>query len=136
MRSCSRLISTASKPKFRQPKFIGLSGSCRNGSLNTLLVKAAASIAADAGAVVNIIDMNHYVLPVFNEDIEKDMIPSSVRELKAAFVDCDGFIVASPEYNGSMTPLLCNTLAWMSRTLGEKEGKLKHYSYYRLSTII
>lgn len=117
-----RKLSVAVKrPHFRAPKFIGLSGSSRMGSLNTMLLKATSAIAVDAGAEVNIIDMNQYKLPLFSEDMEKDL-PTCVIDLKKAFLNCDGFIIASPEYNGSITPLLCNTLAWMSRTLGEKEG--------------
>lgn len=116
------LSSQAVRPQFRNPSLLALSGSAREGSLNTALVIAAADVARKSGATVDVVDMNMFNLPLFSEDLEKDGIPAAARELKTKFLAADGFLIASPEYNGSITPLLCNTLAWMSRPQAKEEG--------------
>ena len=123
-RFCLRKFSaTSGRPTtFRKPNLIALSGSIREGSINTALVTAAADIARNIGANVDVVDMKDFSLPLFSEDIEKTGVPGAVRELKAKFLAADGFVIASPEYNGSITPLLCNTLAWMSRKHSAEEG--------------
>jgi chromate reductase len=106
----------------RNAKILCISGSCRNGSFNQKLLKCAAQMASDReSADVTIIDMKEYNLPVFCEDIENDQISDSARELKKMFIETDGFIFACPEYNGTMTPLLNNLIAWMNRPFSKEE---------------
>jgi len=55
-------------------------------------------------------------LPLFNQDLENDpAVRAQVAELHQAFVACDGIVVASPEYNGQLTPYLKNMIDWVSR---------------------
>jgi chromate reductase, NAD(P)H dehydrogenase (quinone) len=107
---------------FRQPKILALSGSLKQNSLNTRLLRGAAEMAQSFGAEVTIIDMNRFPLPIFNEDLEREGFPSSAKDLKNHFNCADGFIIASPEYNGSISPLLCNTISWMSRRANQQEA--------------
>jgi NAD(P)H-dependent FMN reductase len=72
-------------------------------------------------ADVTIIDMREFPLPLFCEDISNAQISESARELKQLFLETDGFIFACPEYNGTMTPLLNNLCAWMSRPFSKDE---------------
>ena len=74
-------------------------------------------------------------LPLFNQDFEYEEgengekhFPASVSELKALIASADGLVVASPEYNGSMTPLLVNALSWTSRKSADNEPM---YSAFR-----
>lgn len=64
-------------------------------------------------------------IPLFNEDSEGDLTPDAVLELRARIRSSDGVLIASPEYNGSITGVLKNLIDWASRPYGESafEGK-------------
>ncbi|MGH1398579.1 MAG: NADPH-dependent FMN reductase [Alphaproteobacteria bacterium] len=98
------------------PKLIFFAGSARKDSLNKKLARAAEKIAKDLGAQTTYIDLRDYELPIFCEDIEAEHgMPEAAQKLKALFIEHDGFFIASPEYNSTFSPLLKNTLDWMSR---------------------
>jgi len=55
-------------------------------------------------------------LPLFNQDLENmPDVRAKVAELHQVFMACDGIVVASPEYNGQLTPYLKNMIDWVSR---------------------
>ncbi|WP_323035716.1 NAD(P)H-dependent oxidoreductase [Pararhodobacter sp.] len=98
------------------PKLLMVSGSTRTGSTNSKLAALAASIARDAGADVTLIDLKDYDMPLYNGDLEAESgLPDTAKRLKQVFVEHDGLFLASPEYNSSISPLLKNTLDWISR---------------------
>lgn len=110
-------------------KLIFLSGSIRNGSYNEALAKVACKIASShEGVDAEFIDLAEYEMPIFNEDIETGGFPQTVLELKSKFLECDGFFIASPEYNSTFSALLKNILDWMSRKTTEDEPMLAAYS--------
>ena len=103
------------------PTILALAGSARRGSFNHALVSAAAVGARNEGAVVTLLDMNDYQLPLFNQDVESaEGLPENARRLKRLFVEHDGLLISSPEYNGGITPLLKNTIDWVSRKEGDE----------------
>lgn len=109
--------------KERRPKLLFLAGSARKGSYNKKLAKAASEAAKEIGADVTFIDLNDYPIPLYNEDLENSSgMPQKAKELKQIFMDHDGFFIASPEYNGSFTPLLKNALDWISRKQDESSS--------------
>ena len=86
------------------------------------LLQCAGTLAAKKDAMdVTILDLNDYDLPLFSEDIKIEDLPEPAMELKKLFIETDGFIFACPEYNGTMTPLLNNVIAWMSRPFSQDE---------------
>jgi chromate reductase len=91
------------------------SGSARAGSLNTRLAAVAAHVARGAGAEVTELDLASLNLPVYSGDIEAAGLPAGALELRRLFATHDAFIVAAPEYNAFITPLLLNSLDWASR---------------------
>ncbi|PHR93045.1 MAG: hypothetical protein COA78_33110 [Blastopirellula sp.] len=98
------------------PKIIAFAGSARKDSFNKALVKIAAKGAALEGASVTLLDLKDYPLPLFDEDLEKEQgTPENAVKLKQLFASHDGFLIASPEYNSSISPLLKNTIDWASR---------------------
>lgn len=108
-----------------QPKILAFSGSARADSYNKRLVRIAAAGAKRAGAEVTIIDLRDYPMPVFDEDTEAQSgLPASVKSLKALFLAHDGLLIASPEYNSSVTALLKNTIDWVSRSENDAEKPL------------
>jgi len=103
-----------------KPNILAFAGSLRAGSFNKQLVRAAARAAEDAGAQVTAIDLADYALPVFDEDLEKKGTPENATKLKALMASADGFLIASPEYNSSVSAALKNAIDWASRP---SEGK-------------
>lgn len=100
----------------RQPKLLAFSGSLRKNSLNTLLVQVAAAGASQAGAEVTTLHLKNFPMPLYDQDwFDEHGFPPSVLELKALMKAADGFLIASPEYNGSLTGALKNLIDWTSR---------------------
>lgn len=110
-------------------KILFLSGSTRINSFNSALAKAAYEIAKTQNVDAEYIDLADYELPLFNQDEETDRgMPGNAKRLKIKFVEADGYFIATPEYNGSFTPLLKNTLDWLSRAHQENEPPLAAYA--------
>ena len=93
---------------------LGISGSLRKGSTNTLLVHNAAEIfGADSFTLADI------DLPLYNGDVEEaDGIPMKVQTLADQIAAADAVIISTPEYNKAMSGSLKNALDWVSRTKG------------------
>ena len=87
------------------PKILGISGSLREASFNTQLIKAA--IASYGTADVEIADLN---LSLYDGDLEAKGIPEMVTKLGAQIAAADVLIVASPEYNKGISGVLKNAL--------------------------
>jgi NAD(P)H-dependent FMN reductase len=98
------------------PRILAFAGSSRQESFNKKLVQIAAAGARTAGAEVNCIDLKDYPLPLFNADEESELgLPEHAAKLKELMQSHHGFLISAPEYNSSITPLLKNTLDWVSR---------------------
>ena len=104
-----------------QPTIIAFAGSLRRDSFNKKLVQFAAAAARDAGGQVQFIDLADYPLPVFDQDLEaRNGLPDSAVELKKIMKASDGLLIASPEYNSSLTGALKNAIDWISRKTGDE----------------
>lgn len=98
------------------PKILALAGSTRQDSFNKKLVRIAAEGARESGAEVTVIDLKDYPLPLFDEDLEaSNGLPENAQKLKKLFLEHHAILIASQEYNSSITPVLKNTLDWVSR---------------------
>lgn len=106
-------------------KILMFSGSCRKGSYNQSLIDIAASIAKSKGAIVSAIDLGLYPMPIYNADLENDEgQPDTANELFKLIAEHDAMVIASPEYNGLPSPLLKNTIDWVTRIdVGVFSGK-------------
>ncbi len=97
-------------------KILAFAGSTRKDSYNKMMVQAAAQGARDAGAEVTYVDLRDYPLPLFDQDLEAaGGLPENARKLKELFIANQGFLIASPEYNSSISAVLKNTIDWISR---------------------
>jgi chromate reductase len=96
-------------------KIIAFSGSIRSGSLNQKLVNRAVMLFQERKQNIELISLADYDLPIYNGDIEKDAFPVAATRLFKKFQEADGFVIASPEYNSSFSPLLKNAIDWVSR---------------------
>lgn len=98
------------------PKILAFAGSTRTDSYNKTLVKIAAAGATSAGADVTYIDLRDLPMPIFDEDLEaQDGAPATVTTFKELMMAHDGFLIASPEYNSSISAVLKNAIDWASR---------------------
>lgn len=105
------------------PKILALSGSIRRDAWNRKLIQVAAEAARAAGGNVTLLDLADYPLPLYNGDLEdREGLPDNARRLKALFKEHDAFLIASPEYNSSIPPLLKNTIDWVSREWQGESG--------------
>lgn len=98
------------------PKILVFAGSARRKSLNRRLAATAARMCREQGAEVTLLELSEYPLPLYDQDLEAEQgLPENAVALKKVFRDHAGFVIVCPEYNGSVTPLLKNTIDWVSR---------------------
>lgn len=96
--------------------FLMFSASLRNDSLNSKLVRLAAEIIRKNGGSVDLANMSEFDSPSYNYDLETENIcPAGAVQLRQRLLANDAFIIASPEYNGSMPGSLKNAIDWVSR---------------------
>lgn len=113
----------------RRPKILVFAGSIRTGSFNGRLAALAAKELALRNADVTRISLADYPLPLYDGDAEAASgAPENAKKLKRQFAAHHGIFIASPEYNASITPLLKNTLDWVSRV---REPGEQPYPAYR-----
>ena len=110
------------------PKVLVLAGSIRAGSFNARLAAIAAKEIARAEAEVTRISLLDFPMPLYDGDLEaRAGPPENAIKLKRMFCAHQGVFIASPEYNASLTPLLKNTIDWISRVRENKEPPLSAY---------
>ena len=92
---------------------VGLSGSLREGSFNTALLRAAQELApGDVKVSIHSLE----AIPFYNRDVEREHgFPPPVQDLRDAIAAADAMLFASPEYNFSVTGVLKNAIDWASR---------------------
>ena len=110
------------------PKVLVFAGSIRTGSFNARLAAIAAKEIARAEAEVTRISLLDFPLPLYDGDLEaRSGPPENAVKLKRMFCAHQGVFIASPEYNASLTPLLKNTIDWISRVREKQEPPLSAY---------
>jgi len=104
-------------------RILVFSGSARTASLNVQLARVVAKSARAAGADVTLLDLADHPMPLYHGDLEaREGVPQTVRALREVFRAHDGFAIASPENNASVSALLKNTLDWLSRPADGQNG--------------
>jgi chromate reductase len=109
----------------KPPRILAFGGSLRRDSYNQKLAAIAAAGGREAGAEVTVISLRDFSLPVFDEDLESaGGMPEAAMRLKSIFREHNGLIIASPEYNSSITAALKNAIDWVSRGESDDEPPL------------
>lgn len=98
-------------------------GSLRRGSINKQLETALIQRFQKANAETTVIDLGSYDLPLFHGDLDR---PANVMKLAEDIQSCDGVVIISPEYNGSLPPVLKNAIDWVS-TAGTEAFKSTYW---------
>ncbi|MGZ3723717.1 MAG: NADPH-dependent FMN reductase [Bdellovibrionales bacterium] len=97
-------------------KILFFAGSLRAQSFNKKYVRVAYDFISTLKDVeAEIIDLLAYPMPVFNQDIQDKAFPDSVTQLIEKIMKADAIVISSPEYNGSISSVLKNTVDWSSR---------------------
>ena len=110
------------------PKILAFSGSTRSESINSRLVGSAVRELDSLDCEVTRIDLSDYPLPLYDGDFEADHgIPENAMKLARLMDASDGFFIVCPEYNGSLSPLMKNTIDWVSRVSDDKGREVSAY---------
>ncbi len=97
-------------------RILAFAGSARRDSFNRKLAAFASERARQAGADVTLLELARYPMPLYDGDLEaSEGLPDNVVAVRELMLEHDGFLIACPEYNGSITPLLKNVIDWTSR---------------------
>lgn len=97
-------------------KILAFSGSSRAESLNQKLLLATGEAVRAAGGEVTLVSLRDFPLPLYDGDLEEaEGLPANARKLVELIKDHPGLLIASPEYNSMITPLLKNTIDWCTR---------------------
>jgi chromate reductase len=97
-------------------RVLAFAGSARRESLNRKFLAVAVQVLVDSGADVTVADLNELSLPLYHGDLEEAHgLPANAVKLIGLIASHRGLLVASPEYNSMITPLLKNTIDWCSR---------------------
>ncbi len=108
------------------PKILVFAGSIRTGAYSGRTADLAQRELARQGAEVTRISLADYPLPIMDEDLETEKgIPENAVKLARLFAAHDGILIATPEYNGSVPPLLKNAIDWISRVREDGGRPLK-----------
>ena len=103
-------------------KLLFFSGAAREGSFNKKLARLGSDIAHANGLQATFADLGDYPLPVYDGDIESSVgVPDNAVKLRSLMMIHSGIFIACPEYNASITPLLKNTIDWISRIKDDGE---------------
>jgi len=104
------------------PRILVFGGSLRKDSFNQKLAAIAAEGAREAGAEVTLISLRDFPMPLFDQDLEAEISkPAEAKRLKELFLNHQGLLIASPEYNSSYSAALKNAIDWVSRGDGPDE---------------
>ena len=96
-------------------KIIAFAGSTRVASCNKMLVRIAAEDVKRVGGEITLVDLRDFPLPLYDGDLEEsDGPPPTATKLYELMKEHQGMLLACPEYNGSITGVLKNTIDWVS----------------------
>ena len=112
------------------PKILVIPGSLRTGSHNARLAALATKELALAEAEVTRISLADYPLPLFDADLAADSgLPAAAVQLKRMVMAHQGVFITSPEYSASVTPLVKNTIDWISRGGARDRGEPNYTAF-------
>lgn len=99
------------KFKAHAPLIVGIGGTTRTGSSSEMVLRGALAEAAKLGARTQLIAGPDLVLPLYApEDPTRDL---RAQKMVAALRECDGVIIASPGYHGSISGMVKNALDYI-----------------------
>ena len=92
-------------------KILIISATSRN---NLILAKSLETICSNLHINSELINLEEYNIPLYTPIEHDKSFPSLMESIIKKFVKASGFIICTPEYNGSIPPVLTNIIAWLS----------------------
>lgn len=93
-----------------------MAASTRTGSINQALAHRIGAEIERSGESIDVIDLADHPMPLYHGDVEdRDGVPATAPELARRLAIAEVLVIVTPEYNGSFTPLLKNTVDWLTR---------------------
>ena len=92
-------------------KLLIISATSRN---NLILAKNLASICTNFNVNNELINLEEYNIPLYTPIEQNKSFPVPVESIMKKFIKASGFIICSPEYNGSIPPVFTNIISWLS----------------------
>ena len=106
-----------------EANILAFAGSVRKDSWNRKVLAVAAQGAREAGAIVTVVNLADYPMPIYDADWHQaNGVPENMLRLREKMMQANGLLIASPEYNASITPLLKNTIDWLSQAVDGASG--------------
>ena len=96
-------------------RILAISGSLRQGSHNTSLLRAAEELLSPLDTLELWEGLRE--VPPYDQDDDAETAPPTVAAFRAAVADADAVLIATPEYNSSIPGALKNALDWASRPI-------------------
>jgi chromate reductase len=101
-------------------QILGISGSLREGSLNSQLLDSASRVLPADAELVPLETELLRALPHYDEDLDGSALDDqNVRRLRELVAGADAILWVTPEYNGGVPSAIKNALDWVSRPKGE-----------------
>jgi chromate reductase, NAD(P)H dehydrogenase (quinone) len=98
------------------PRILVFAGSARRDSWNRKLAALGAEAVRRAGGEATLLELRDHPMPIYDEDGEREQgVPAPARAFREQVLAHDALLVACPEYNSSITPLLKNAIDWATR---------------------
>ncbi len=106
--------------KNKKARILAFAGSLRGSSYSKRVVQTALKGAELAGSEITFVDLKDFPMPIYDSDEEEASgLPENVLRFQELLANHDGFLIATPEYNGSITAALKNAIDWASRPGGQ-----------------
>ena len=110
------------------PRILLFAGSIRTGAYSGKTADVAQRELALQGAEVTRISLGDYAMPIMDQDLEREKgVPENAVKLARQFAAHDALFICTPEYNGSIPPLLKNAIDWVSRVKSDGGRPLRPY---------
>lgn len=98
------------------PRILAFAGSARKESFNKKLLAAVVAEVRSAGGEATVLDLNDLPIPLYHGDLEDAQgMPENAQKFIKLVTEHHALLIATPEYNSQMPPLLKNTIDWATR---------------------
>ena len=124
-------MAESASGEIKKFRVVAIAGSLRAKSFNKMILRTVVELLEQQGVEVTTYDLGAPGLPLINEDLEEKQadgtlkFPAEVEEFRRIVAESDGVILATPEYNFSISAPMKNALDWLSRPANALQGKVR-----------